>query len=220
MLSLAAHSAKASSLAAALLLTTGLFIHLHLLRSSNLPSIVSSNELQLSPGGSSLPSDSTAASAHAHSAHRVEFSIAGKACEVILPGYTFSCFYVAPRRTRSARRCFALLRTGLFLDLEDALNIDLPLQRAEAQVEALFLQGSSAHTDDSSAARKAWKRPQQGAAGRRFGVFGGSQHQAGDEVRIDAHFPDNNPMMMAHDRSAQRDTEVHTLRCLAPHNIA
>ncbi|CAK0738802.1 hypothetical protein CVIRNUC_001095 [Coccomyxa viridis] len=147
MLSLAAHSAKASSLAAALLLTTGLFIHLHLLRSSNLPSIVSSNELLLSPGGSSLPSDSTAALAHAHSAHRVEFSIA-----------------------------------GLFLDLEDALNIDLPLQRAEAQVEALFLQGSSAHKDDSSDARNAWKRPQQGAAGRRFGVFGGSQHQAEDEA--------------------------------------
>ena len=183
MLSLAAHSAKASSLAAALLFTTGLFIHLHLLRSSNLPSIVSSNELQLSPGGSSLPSDSTAAF-HAHSAHRVEFSIAGKGCEATLPAYTFSCFYVAPRKTRSARtRCSALLRTGLFLDLEDALNIDLPLQRAEAQVEALFLRGSSAHTDDSSDARKAWKRPQQGAAGRRFGVFGGSQHQAGDEVR-------------------------------------
>ena len=90
MLSLAAHSAKASSLAAALLLTTGLFIHLHLLRSSNLPSIVSSNELQLSPGGSSLPSDSTAALAHAHSAHSVEFSIAGKGREATLPAKTFT----------------------------------------------------------------------------------------------------------------------------------
>ena len=74
MPSLAAHAVKLSSLAGALLLSTGLIIHLHLLHSKSLPTTVANYP---PPAPSTLLSHGAGAVASKRPA-QIEFSVAGE----------------------------------------------------------------------------------------------------------------------------------------------